>query len=193
MPAEPFRSVLRAAAIAWLALGLLCAPARAEDLPPEPDGYRMEDFRAPVPATLRGARVTDTDAAHALWERKGAIFIDVMPHRERPPGLPEDVIWREQTRDNIPDSVWLPNVGYGALHPTVEQYFHDNLHSLTQGDLDQPVLFYCLADCWMSWNAAKRAISYGYTTVIWYPDGSDGWRAAGHALERSTPVAPPPS
>ncbi len=153
----------------------------------------MEDFRAPVPATLQGARVTDTDAAYALWERDGAIFIDVLPHQARPPGLSEDVIWREKKRDNIPGSVWLPNVGYGALHPTVEDYFRDNLHSLTQGDLDRPVLFYCLADCWMSWNAAKRALSYGYRAVIWYPDGTDGWTAAGHLLEPSTPVALPPS
>ena len=24
---------------------------------PEPDGYRLEDYRAPTPATLRGAKV----------------------------------------------------------------------------------------------------------------------------------------
>ena len=31
----------------------------AQERPPEPDGYRMEDYRAPVPATLAGARVLD--------------------------------------------------------------------------------------------------------------------------------------
>ncbi len=193
MPAGPFSGVLRAATVAWLSVGLLCAPSRADERPSEPDDYRMEEFRAPVPATLRGARVVDTDAAHALWEHDGAVFIDVMPYRARPPGLPEDVIWRAQKRDNIPGSAWLPNVGYGALHPTVEQYFRDNLESLTKGDLNRPVLFYCLADCWMSWNAAKRALSYGYTEVIWFPDGTDEWSDAGHALERSSPVPVPPS
>jgi rhodanese-related sulfurtransferase len=27
----------------------------------------------------------------------------------------------------------------------------------------------------MSWNAAKRALSYGYSNVVWYPEGTDGW------------------
>jgi PQQ-dependent catabolism-associated CXXCW motif protein len=45
------------------------------------------------------------------------------------------------------------------------------------------VVFYCLADCWMSWNAAKRAASWGYREVLWYRDGTDGWEAAGLPTE----------
>jgi rhodanese-related sulfurtransferase len=30
----------------------------------------------------------------------------------------------------------------------------------------------------MSWNAAKQALSYGYTNVAWYPEGTDGWQRA---------------
>jgi PQQ-dependent catabolism-associated CXXCW motif protein len=52
-------------------------------------------------------------------------------------------------------------------------------------------LFYCLRDCWMSWNAAKRAIALGYT-VAWYPDGTDGWQDAGLPLSAAVP-APRPS
>ena len=37
----------------------------AADAPPEPAGYRMDDYRAPVPATLHGATVLSTDAARA--------------------------------------------------------------------------------------------------------------------------------
>jgi PQQ-dependent catabolism-associated CXXCW motif protein len=37
------------------------------------------------------------------------------------------------------------------------------------------LVFYCQADCWMSWNAAKRALSLGYSNVAWYPEGTDGW------------------
>jgi rhodanese-related sulfurtransferase len=40
----------------------------------------------------------------------------------------------------------------------------------------------------MSWNAAKRAIGLGYRNVIWYPDGTDGWAAAGLPLERREPL-----
>ena len=53
------------------------------------------------------------------------------------------------------------------------------------------LLFYCLRDCWMSWNAAKRAIALGYT-VAWYPDGTDGWQDAGLPLSAAVP-APRPS
>jgi hypothetical protein len=39
----------------------------------------------------------------------------------------------------------------------------------------------------MSWNATKRAVAYGYTQAFWYPEGADGWEAAGHASETATP------
>ena len=36
--------------------------ARAADVP-EPDGYRLEDYRTPTPATLRGVTVIGTQEA----------------------------------------------------------------------------------------------------------------------------------
>ena len=33
------------------------------------------------------------------------------------------------------------------------------------------LVIYCQEDCWMSWNAAKRVLSYGYPNVAWYPRG----------------------
>jgi PQQ-dependent catabolism-associated CXXCW motif protein len=54
---------------------------------------------------------------------------------------------------------------------------------LTHDQLDQPIVIYCLADCWMSWNAVKRAASYGYTKLYWYRDGTDGWSDAGLPVE----------
>ena len=42
----------------------------------------------------------------------------------------------------------------------------------------------------MSWNAAKRAIGYGYTDVTWFPGGTDGWAAAGHELVAVQPWSP---
>jgi PQQ-dependent catabolism-associated CXXCW motif protein len=62
------------------------------------------------------------------------------------------------------------------------------LGRLSGGRLDTKILIYCLADCWMSWNAARRALSYGYRAVYWYPDGTTGWEAAGLPLEPSIPV-----
>jgi rhodanese-related sulfurtransferase len=39
--------------------------------------------------------------------------------------------------------------------------------------------------------AAKRALALGYTDVAWYPEGSDGWAAAGLPVEKRTPEPRP--
>lgn len=153
----------------------------------EPDAYRDGDYRAPVPATLAGAEVIDTDTAERWWREKAAVFVDVMPRDEKPDGLPEGTIWRDARRDNIPGSAWLPNVGYGGLSAPMEAYFRRSLDELSGQAAGRPLVFYCLADCWMSWNAARRALEYGHAPVAWYPEGTDGWAGALLPLERATP------
>lgn len=178
-------------ALGSLALGFvaLLAPIAAgaqSDAPvPEPDGYRMDRFRAPVPTTLKGATVLSTKEVEAL--AGAAVLIDVLPRPPKPEGLKEGTIWRPRPRSNIPGSVWLPNTGFGVLPISVEAYFRDNLTRLTEGDPARKLVFYCLANCWMSWNAAKRALTYGYSQVYWYPEGTDAWSAAGLPLEPSEP------
>ena len=156
----------------------------------EPDGYRMQEYRAPVPATLEGARVVSTEEAAELWRKKGAIFIDVLPKPPKPE-LPAGTVWREPPRLDIPGSVWLPDVGFGALSGEMEAWFRSNLDELTGGDKARPLVIYCKTDCWMSWNAGKRAIEWGYSGVIWYPEGTDGWEAAGLPLEERISVPRP--
>ncbi len=34
-------------------------------------------------------------------------------------------------------------------------------------------------ECWVSYNAALRAINAGYTNVLWYRGGIEAWKAAG--------------
>ena len=158
------------------------------EAPAEPEGYRMESYRAPTPASLQGATVISTEQAQRLHQSGSAIFVDVLPRPPKPENLPESTLWRDRPRRNVPGSVWLVNVGFGALNPESEAYYRDNLERLTEGEKSAPMVIYCQANCWMSWNAAKRALAYGYTRVYWYPDGTDGWQAAGGALEDSTPV-----
>ena len=130
---------------------------------PEPSGYRMEDFRTPVPATLHGARVLTDDEAADIWNKNGAVFIDVYPQAPKPPNLPAGTFWREPSHRSIEGAQWLPNVGYGALSATMDEHFRSRLERLSKGKRDAPLIFFCLKDCWMSWNAAKRALEYGYT------------------------------
>jgi PQQ-dependent catabolism-associated CXXCW motif protein len=153
----------------------------------EPTGYRMDEYRAPVPETLKGAEVIDTKEAEALWREKKAVFFDVMPNTPKPANLPAGTIWKDKVREDIPDSIWLANVGYGAISDETAGYFRQGLEALTASDKSRPILFYCMTNCWMSWNAAKRAIEWGYSSVIWYPSGADGWQSANLPLEENRP------
>ena len=72
-----------------LAAFTFIVPASAQQGLPEPDGYRTEDYRAPVPATLAGARVLSTAEAEAIWQAKSGVFIDVMPRAPKPANLPQ--------------------------------------------------------------------------------------------------------
>jgi PQQ-dependent catabolism-associated CXXCW motif protein len=166
---------------------LEAAAAGRPDAPPEPDSYRMEDYRSPTPATLKGAKVVETREAAALWKEGSSVFIDVLPRPPKPANLPPGTVWRDPPHDSLPGAVWLPNTGYGALSADTEAYFRRGLEKATQGDLERPIVVFCQRDCWMSWNAAKRAVEYGYGRVSWFPDGTDGWLEAGLPLRRIEP------
>lgn len=154
----------------------------------EPEGYRTDEYRAPVPKTLTGARVIGADEAEVLLKAGSAVFIDVYPRAPKPPNLPAGTVWRDPTHMTIEGAHWLPNVGYGVLSEEFESYFKTRLARLTDGDRARPVVFFCLKDCWMSWNAGKRALSWGYTNVIWFSEGTDTWQEAGFDLVKATPV-----
>lgn len=166
---------LRTVALAAVTLVVLCFPASADATIAEPAGYRMTDFRTPVPATLKGARVVGAEEARELMEQK-AVFIDVYPQAPKPPNLPAGTVWRDPSHESIAGAAWLANVGYGVVPPAVQSYFSARLETLTGGDKARTVVFFCLKNCWMSWNAAKRALEMGYANVVWFPDGVDGWR-----------------
>jgi PQQ-dependent catabolism-associated CXXCW motif protein len=175
----------RGALLAGLWIALVAAT------PPEPDGFRDKDYRAATPATLKGATVLSSAEAHALWESRRAAFVDVLPQAPRPKNLPKNVVWRDKPRYDIPGSVWLPDTGYGELAPVTLHYFIAGLKKASGGDAARPLAFYCQRDCWMSWNAAKRALALGYKAVEWYPEGVDGWREAGYPLEEREPEPRP--
>jgi PQQ-dependent catabolism-associated CXXCW motif protein len=165
----------------------LALPARAQENATAPEGYRTDNYRAPVPATLAGARVLATGEAEAIWRAGAGVFIDVLPHAPKPQNLPAGTIWREKPRLNIPGSIWLPDTGYGTLAAATEDYLRHGLSRASGGNSATLLVIYCQADCWMSWNAAKRALSYGYRNVAWYPEGTDGWQRADLPVAESQP------
>jgi PQQ-dependent catabolism-associated CXXCW motif protein len=161
-----------------LATFAVTAPAQAQANLAEPGGYRTDNYRAPVPATLAGGKVLATQEAEVIWRAGTGVFIDVLPRAPKPQNLPAGTVWRDRPRLNIPGSIWLPDTGYGSLAAATEDYLRQGLDRASKGDKAMLLVFYCQADCWMSWNAAKRALSYGYRNVSWYPEGTDGWQRA---------------
>lgn len=173
-----------------LRAGDVPAPHAALDPGPvaEPEGYKTDDYRSPVPPGLKGARVIGADEAEALLKAQSAVFIDVFPRAPKPPDLPAGTVWRDPTHLTIEGARWLPNVGYGVLSPEHETYFKKGLAALTDGDTAKPLVFYCLRNCWMSWNAAKRAQAWGHKAVIWFSEGTDAWQEAGNELVKVEPM-----
>ena len=189
---------MRAELIALVALALFATEsprALAEDAAEfdAATGYRITRYRAPVPEVVPGAKRIFFDDVEALAKSKEVILLDVMS-AEGGGADPVTGQWRlVKPRQHIAGSHWLPNVGKGVLDAGLESYFRSNLERLTGGDKSRQIVIYCQADCWMGWNAAKRAANYGYTAVTWYPEGTDGWRDWDGTLVAAEPVAMDPA
>jgi len=165
------------------ALVLWSGVALADPAVTIPDTYRMDGYRASVPDTVPGAVVVGTEEVRAL-SASGALLVDVLPAPRRPEAMRPGAPCLPPTHYGLPGSVWWPEIGRGALPDAVETAFRQRLHAAG----DRVIVFYCLPNCWMSWNAARRAASMG-ARAAWYPDGFDGWEAAGLP---SAPLVPEP-
>ena len=178
------RRALAAAAV----LVATAAPAAEFDAA---TGYRIDRYRAPIDRPVEGGAVASLADVDRLVRDEGAALIDVMPARA---GFdPDSGAWRlVEERRNIPGSIWLPEVGRGTLEPRIAAYFAASLARIAGGRPDRPLIFYCMADCWMSWNAVKRAASLGHARLYWFSEGTDGWSEAGRPLVPGEPWPAPP-
>ncbi|MDQ2802082.1 MAG: rhodanese-like domain-containing protein [Pseudomonadota bacterium] len=157
---------------------------------PQPAGYLMGPVHGTLPASIAGGAVIDTPALAALLRRGSVVLLDVLPVPIRPPGLVPGAPWLPAPHEDIPGSIWIPGAGGGALAPAEDAFLRQRLAALTGNDRDHVLVVYCRQDCYLSWNAAKRAISYGYRHVYWYNGGIDAWRAAGLPRSATSPVEP---
>jgi len=164
-------------------------PTWAETYDVDPTtGYRMERYRAPVPESVPGGETVDTPAVMKAQQSGDWVLIDVYPPKGLGPD-PLDGHWiTNESRSSLAGATWLPEVGRGHLEQDAIDYFQRNLEALTNGDKSRGIVFYCTSDCWQSWNASVRAISWGYTGIRWYPLGTDGWLEEGGTVEPVEPV-----
>jgi PQQ-dependent catabolism-associated CXXCW motif protein len=153
--------------------------ASAEPAPAEPEGYWTGPVNGAVPATLRGATVLKTDELTTLLKTEKVVLIDASNAPLRPEKLAPNAPWMPTPHPIIPESLWIAGSGMGEITPAIDAIYRAHLAEATGENLDMPIVVYCHERCWLSYNAAKRALSYGYSKVYWYPDGIEGWRAAG--------------
>lgn len=147
------------------------------------DGYRLLRYRSPTPPQAEGGTTISTAGLKALLvSEQPPALLNVQPLRWQ-----QGVFLLNEPFLHIPGSLWIPNVGMGELDDGWERYFRRHLRTATAGNNAYAVVIYCRADCWMSWNAVKRAASWGYTNLYWYRDGVDGWREAELELIEAKP------
>jgi sulfur-oxidizing protein SoxY len=154
---------------------------------PEPEGFWNGPVNSPTPATLSGGTVIRAADLATMLKSTHAIVVDVSNSPPRPEKLAPQAVWMPPPHAVIPGSLWLAGVGAGTLDDATDGFYRRRLGEATDNDMNRPVVVYCHERCWLSWNAAKRAIRYGYRHVYWFPDGIEGWRAAGFATSVAQP------
>lgn len=165
-------------------LAFLCAataPATAQQSVNE-----TRDFGVPPTMELR---LSDHATATPL-ALPGAVLIRTGELRSRLQGPPEalpllfDVL--SDMHETLPGAVWLPGAGLGSgFEDAVQAQLRVALEQATGGDKARPMAFFCSSErCWLSYNAALRAVRLGYSNVLWYRGGIAAWLAAGGELLR---------
>lgn len=144
-----------------------------------PSNYRMQHYRGATPDCVPNAITINTQELQTLLQQTKPILLDVHGAMSRTdPDFGHEWLIASP-RKSLPHAIWLPNVGEGKLSLETDQYFQSHVARLTQNDKQQPLVVFCVADCWMSWNAAQRLREYGYEQVYWYKLGTDGWGETG--------------
>jgi PQQ-dependent catabolism-associated CXXCW motif protein len=117
-----------------------------------PAEYRSKDYHAPTPDTVPGAKVVRTLELKAMLELKPRPFlVDVLSGPAHP---------------TLPGSLWLHNGGLGDFDAAEEQRFINVLALLSGNDKAREIVFFCSGPrCWLSYNAALRAVRAGYTNL----------------------------
>lgn len=163
---------------------LLASAALAEAPLFSADGYRLSHYRSPTPLSHDNARTLDTAALQQLLrEQPQTRLIDVYRRQWLHGQFIEDDL-----HANLPNSLWLANTGDGQLTPQWQRYLREHLRQASQGNTAWPLVFYCRSDCWLGWNAIKRAHHLGYRNLYWYRDGIDAWQQAGLPLIPAQPL-----
>lgn len=122
-------------------------------------------FHGPTPNQIPGGQVITTQGLVPLLQQ--GIAVQVF-----------DVLGGQQGLPNAIPAAWAAQTG--SFDDETQQQLAQMLRQATRGRTDMPLVFYCGGpQCWMSYNAALRAIQLGYRNVLWYRGGLEAWQRAG--------------
>jgi PQQ-dependent catabolism-associated CXXCW motif protein len=144
---------------------------------------RLEDHATPTPLAIPGARLIVTAELQKLMQR---------PRGKRP--LLFDVTGADRHL-TVYGANWLPGAGRGSsFDDEVQARLARTLELATEGNGARGLVFFCASPrCWLSYNAALRAVRLGYSNVQWYRGGVAKWGVAGGDLmeaQKPWPFAP---
>ncbi|MGE0802844.1 MAG: rhodanese-like domain-containing protein [Lautropia sp.] len=123
-------------------------------------------MHGPTPASIPGGQVITTQGLTALMQQRQVPFVVV------------DVLGQPMMLPGAVAAPWLSQPG--SFDDAVQAQAGSWLGQLTQGRKDVALVFYCQSrECWMSYNAALRAIRAGHSNVLWYRGGIEAWAHAG--------------
>lgn len=172
------------AVLLTIMLPAACAAQEAELF--DAAGYRAAHYRAPVRHPPEGVGRIAPAAVAGLRPDVDAILIDVLPAEGG--HLTPDGRWRlARPHDSIPGAHWFPESGRAAPPPAILAAFERGVARLAGGSKSRMIVTFCLADCWMGWNAARRLRALGYRNVWWLAEGTDGWIELRLPLVRAVP------
>jgi PQQ-dependent catabolism-associated CXXCW motif protein len=134
---------------------------------------RQPPYHGPTPLQIPGAQVVRTRQLQALLAGpEPPVLIDVLS---------------EPGHLSLAGAVLIAGAGHGSnfLDPA-QAALTQLLAQLTGGDQARPIVFFCASsECWLSYNAALRAVAAGYGRVYWYRGGVEAWAAAGLPTART--------
>lgn len=176
---------------------LMAAWVLTQAAPAFPQGFADEDrdwgiapqerirgapYTAPTPTGIPGAKVIATRELRSLVEAGAG---------SEPSNRPVLVdVASGDGHATLPGAIWIPGAGRGtSFVDPLQAQFIDLMAGITGGDKARAVVFFCVnVQCWLSYNAALRAVAAGYSRVSWYRGGIASWRDAGLPLAAITPA-----
>lgn len=138
--------------------------AEMQDFGVPPQAQLQTQMHGPTPTSIPGGQVVTTDRLLSLYQQgqqNGLLVFHVLG-----PG---------------PTLPMAQNAGPasqpGSFNDQTQREFGQYLEQVSQGNKARPLVFYCQStQCWMSYNAALRAINMGFTQVYWYRGGIEAWQ-----------------